>query len=209
MCPRRKLMKKKFVVLLMIGLIVTIGFSTSLWNNSKDEKFRSLYSDNKAYKIGDIVTILVSETISLSQNDSADDKRKGLVSSALSFVGTVGNLALDKFIPVNADNEGRTETDNTAQSQVVTRIAASIVDVDPNGNLIIEGRKETKVGQDKRELLIQGKIRPTDITAQNTIDSFKIANAKIWYNGNVVFEQDPSEQSWVGYILSGISGIIF
>ena len=193
-------MKRKIVFGLLIGLLITFAFSTSLWNNSKDEKFRSLYSDNKAYKIGDIVTILVSETVSLTQNDSADDKRKGLVSSAMSFIGTVGNLALDKFIPVNADDQGRTETDNTAQSQVITRIAATIVDVDQNGNLIIEGRKETKVGQDQRELLIQGKIRPADITAQNTVDSFKIANAKIWYNGNVVFEQDPSEQSWVGYI---------
>jgi len=194
---------------LIIVVMLTAGFSTSLWNNSTDEKFRSLYSDNKAYKVGDIVTILVSETVSLTQNDSADDKRKGLVSSALSFIGTVGNLALDKFIPINGDDQGRTETDNTAQSQVITRIAATIVETDQNGNLIIEGRKETKVGQDVRELLIQGKVRPADITAQNTVDSFKIANAKIWYNGNVVFEQDPSEQSWVGYILSGISGIIF
>ena len=203
-------MKRKILVLLIIiSLFLTAGFSTSLWNNSKDEKFRSLYSDNKAYTIGDIVTILVSETVSLTQNDSADDKRKGLVSSALSFIGTVGNLTLDKFIPVNGDDEGRTQTDNSAQSQVITRIAATIVDVDPNGNLIIEGRKETKVGQDQRELLVQGKVRAADITAQNTVDSFKIANAKIWYNGNVVFEQDPSEQSWVGYILSGISGIIF
>src|SRR6056297_1383219 len=202
-------MKRKMVIGLMIALFITAGFSTSLWNNSKDDKFKSLYSDNKAYRPGDIVTILVSETVSLSQNDSADDKRKGLVSSAMSFIGTVGNLALDKFIPVNADDEQRTQTDNTAQSQVITKIAATIVDVDPNGNLIIEGRKETKVGQDQRELLVQGKVRAADITAQNTVDSFKIANAKIWYNGNVVFEQDPSEQSWVGYILSGISGIIF
>jgi len=202
-------MKRLIVMWLIIVVVLTAGFSTSLWNNSTDEKFRSLYSDNKAYKVGDIVTILVSETVSLTQNDSADDKRKGLVSSALSFIGTVGNLALDKFIPINGDDQGRTETDNTAQSQVITRIAATIVETDQNGNLIIEGRKETKVGQDVRELLIQGKVRPADITAQNTVDSFKIANAKIWYNGNVVFEQDPSEQSWVGYILSGISGIIF
>ncbi|HRW35172.1 MAG TPA: flagellar basal body L-ring protein FlgH [Thermotogota bacterium] len=202
-------MKRLIVMWLIIVVMLTAGFSTSLWNNSTDEKFRSLYSDNKAYKVGDIVTILVSETVSLTQNDSADDKRKGLVSSALSFIGTVGNLALDKFIPINGDDQGRTETDNTAQSQVITRIAATIVETDQNGNLIIEGRKETKVGQDVRELLIQGKVRPADITAQNTVDSFKIANAKIWYNGNVVFEQDPSEQSWVGYILSGISGIIF
>ncbi len=200
---------KKILIGLIIALLVTVSFSTSLWNNSKDEKFRSLYSDNKAYKIGDIVTILVVETVSLSQNDSADDKRKGLVSSMVSFIGNVGNLALDKFIPVNADAEGRTQTDNTAKSQVITKIAAMIVDIDQNGNLSVEGRKETKVGQDQRELLVQGKIRPSDITAENTVDSFKIADAKIWYNGNVVFEQDPSEQSWVGYILSGISGIIF
>lgn len=200
---------KKHLIYLTITLLITVCFSTSIWNNSTDEKFRSLYSDNKAYKIGDIVTILVVETVSLSQNDSADDKRKGLVSSVVSFIGDVGNLSLDKFIPTNADAEGRTQTDNTAKSQVITKIAAMIVEIDQNGNLALEGRKETKVGQDQRELLVQGKIRPSDITAENTVDSFKIANAKIWYNGNVVFEQDPSEQSWVGYILSGISGIIF
>jgi len=66
-----------------------------------------------------------------------------------------------------------------------------------------------KVGQDRREMIIQGVVRPGDVSASNTIDSFKIANAKIWYNGDVVFVQDPSEQSWVSYILSGLSKIIF
>jgi flagellar L-ring protein precursor FlgH len=203
-------MKKKMILIVMIFMILLSScFSNSLWNNSQKDNFKSLYTDNKAYKIGDILTILVVETVSLTQNDSSDDKKKGLISSAVSFIGNVGNLALEKFIPVSGDADPRVETDNTAESQVITKIAATIVDIDQNGNLIIEGQKETKVGQDKRELLVHGKIRPTDITSQNTIDSFKIADAKIWYNGNVVFEQDPSEESWVGYILSGISGLIF
>jgi flagellar L-ring protein precursor FlgH len=203
-------MKNKIVWIVLIFLIVlTSCHATSLWSNSQKDSFKSLYTDNKAYKVGDILTILVSETVSLTQNDSSDDKKKGLITSAMSFIGSVGNLALDSFLPINADANQNVQTANSAQSQVITRIAASIVDVDQNGNLLIEGKKETKVGQDKRELLVQGKVRPTDITSQNTIDSFKIADAKIWYNGDVVFEQNPSEQSWVGYILSGISGIIF
>ena len=176
----------------MTLIIFGTCFSTSLWNNSQRDNFKSLYTDNKAYKIGDILTIMVVETVSLTQNDSSDDKRKGLISSAVSFIGNVGNLALEKFITVDGDADPRVETENSAQSQVIAKIAATIVDVDSNGNLIIEGRKETKVGQDKRELLVQGKVRPADITSQNTVDSFKIADAKIWYNGNVVFEQDPS-----------------
>ncbi|HOO32257.1 MAG TPA: flagellar basal body L-ring protein FlgH [Thermotogota bacterium] len=203
-------MKNRLTFLILISLILFSScFSTSLWNNSQKDNFKSLYTDNKAYQIGDILTILVSETVSLTQNDSSDDKKKGLITSAVSFIGSVGNLALETFIPINADADQRVQTENSAESQVITKIAATIVDVDQNGNLLIQGKKETKVGQDKRELLVQGRVRPTDITADNTIDSFKIADAKIWYNGDVVFEQDPSEQSWIGYILSGISGVIF
>ena len=203
-------MKNIIALIVLIFLIFFSScFSTSLWNSSQKDNFKSLYTDNKAYQIGDILTIMVSETVSLTQNDSSDDKKKGLITSAVSFIGSVGNLALEKFIPVSGDADPKVETENSAESRVITKIAATIVDVDDNGNLMIQGRKETKVGQDKRELLVQGKVRPADITAQNTVDSFKIADAKIWYNGDVVFEQDPSEQSWVGYILSGISGVIF
>ncbi len=202
-------MKRYIIIGLLTILIIASLFSTSLWSESKNDRFKSLYSDSKAYKVGDILTILIQESVSMSQNDSSDDKKKGLISSAVSFFGSIGNVALDNFIPLGGNEDEKQVTDNTAQSDVTAKIAAMVTDVDENGNLIIEGRKQTKVGQDSRELLIQGIVRPNDISAQNTVDSFNIADAKIWYNGNVVFEQDPSEQSWAGYILSGISGVIF
>lgn len=202
-------MKKNIIIGLLTVLIMASLFSTSLWSESKDDRFKTLYSDSKAYKVGDILTILIQESVSMSQNDSSDDKKKGFISSAVSFFGSIGNIALDNFIPLGGNEDEQQLTDNQAQSDVSAKIAAMVTDVDENGNLVIEGRKQTKVGQDSRELLIQGVVRPKDISARNTVDSFNIADAKIWYNGNVVFEQDPSEQSWAGYILSGISGVIF
>jgi len=204
-------MKKIGTVALML-LLIAPCFGFSLWSSSNNEKFRNLYSDNKAFKVGDIVTILITETVDLSQSDSTENKSKGLITSTLSIIKNISNVDLFKFLPSSVPDTGSaatSKTNNTAEQQIRAKIAAVITEIDGFGNLTLDGKKEVKVGQDRRELIIQGVVRPGDVSASNTIDSFKIANAKIWYNGDVVFVQDPSEQSWVSYILSGLSKIIF
>ncbi len=203
---------KKIVIIAIMSLIILHCFGVSLWSSSENEKFRNLYSDNKAFKAGDIVTILITETVDLSQSDTTDNKSKGLISSTLSIIKSISNIDLSKFLPISASgtsSSSTSKTNNSAEQQIQAKIAAIITQIDGFGNMTLEGKKEVKVGQDRREMIIQGIVRPGDVSANNTIDSFKIANAKIWYNGDVVFVQDPSEQSWVSYILSGLSKIIF
>jgi len=203
---------KKIGLFALIILWIVPCFGVSLWSSSDYEKFRNLYSDNKAFKVGDIVTILITETVDLSQSDTTDNKSKGLITSTLSIIKNVSNIDLSKFLPTSVSDSGSSsssKTNNSAAQQMQAKIAAIITEIDGFGNLTLEGKKEVKVGQDRREMIIQGVVRPGDVSASNTIDSFKIANAKIWYNGDVVFVQDPSEQSWVSYILSGLSKIIF
>ncbi len=204
-------MKRFFVFITVLCIVFLTANSTSLWNKSSNDKFKSLYSDNKAYKVGDILTILIYESVSLTQDDATSDKKKGLITSTVSLVKSISNIDLSKFIPLGGseDTSPQNKTANTAKSNITAKVAAIITDVDDNGNLVVEGKREVKMGQDRREMIIQGMVRPSDVTPDNTIDSYKIANAKLWYNGDVVFQQDPSEESWIGFILSGLSGVLF
>ncbi len=200
------------IVIVQFILIFGIGFSSSLWQSSENPKFRNLYSDMKAYKIGDILTILIMESSSFEQRDDHSDRKGGLITQTFSIIRNISNIDLNRFIPTSGDPEipnPTVSTDNTARSQVTARVAGRINDIDANGNLLIEGRREIKVGNDLREIVVQGVVRPADISSDNTVESYRIADARIWYNGEIVFQQDPREQSWLGYILSGIAGVIF
>lgn len=210
----KKLTGTPFICMITILLLCSSipTFSVSLWQSSENPKFRNLYSDVKAYKIGDILTILITESASFEQTDQHSDRKGGLITQTFSIIRNISNIDLNRFIPTSGDPDQPNptiSTDNTARSQVTARIAGMIYDIDANGNLFIEGSREIKVGNDRREITVQGTVRPADIKADNTIDSYRIANARIWYNGDIVFQQDPREQNWLGFILSGIAGVIF
>jgi len=145
--------------------------------------FESLYSDIKAAKVGDIVTVIITEK-TLASNSSRMSTGKD---SKLSVQGEQGTGALD-FIQgfsvsanIGRGHEGSGSTER--RGSIIGRMAAVVVEVLDNGNLVIKGEKEILINDEKEILVLSGIVRPEDISTNNTVYSTDIANTQITYKG--------------------------
>ncbi|MPN29789.1 Flagellar L-ring protein [bioreactor metagenome] len=75
--------------------------------------------------------------------------------------------------------------------------------------LKIKGEKEIKVGKERKKVIVEGLLAASSISSSGTVESSQLAEARIWYDGDVVFQQDPNEKSWISWVLSGISNMFF
>ncbi len=193
-------MKKFFIVFLLLQLMVSLG--SSLWNTSTNNQFKNIIADRKASRIGDIVTIVVRETPKINSASQDTAFENALLNLFTGAVKNITQFDLSKFIPIN--NNSTKERSAQMSSTITLTISAVVVDLQ-NGNLVVEGNKKLKVGEQLSEIMIRGTIRPDDIASNNTVDSSKIANCQIWVNGQLVFRQNPDQESWLDYILSAIA----
>lgn len=159
---------------------------SSLWRAGS----RSFFNDQRASRMGDILTVLIEIDDSAQVSNTSNRSRTGSTSSGFSnFFGledTVSSLlGADTNNLVTAESESThngTGAINRAEKIELT-VAAVIVDRLPNGNLAIAGRQEVRINGEVRELTVSGVIRPEDITSSNTIKHTEIAEARISYGG--------------------------
>ncbi len=203
-------MKKYFFVFLVVAL-VGASFSTSLWSASANQNFKSLFTMKIAHKVGDTVNVTVYDNTTASFSYNNPNYKGGLLSVLVGLLKSVTNFDLAKFFPVGTNQTTISNSKSTSkdQSQFVTQIAAIITKVEANGNFLIKGSKEIKVGQSMKEVQIEGIVNPNDISQDNTVDSSKIANLKIWYDGSLIFQQGMHEDRWIDWIFNSLSSILF
>jgi flagellar L-ring protein precursor FlgH len=158
----------------------------SLWRNGS----RAFFKDQRAHQIGDILTVTVNITDKAAIENETQRSRTNKEDSGITDF--IGSKLLKN--PSTAILPGRILTaDSTASSDgkgsvnrqeaLQTNVAAVVTQVLPNGNLVVEGKQEVRVNYEIRELVVAGIVRPEDIQSDNTIDSTKIAEARIAYGG--------------------------
>ena len=160
--------------------------ANSLWRNGS----RSFFKDQRAHQIGDLLTVTVNITDQANFANETQRSRTVTEDSGITaFLGS--NLLTGKSTALpgrlltadataSADGKGSIQR----QESLTTNIAAVVTQLLPNGNLVVEGKQEIGVNFEKRELIVAGIVRPEDIQSDNTIDSSKIAQARIAYGGH-------------------------
>jgi flagellar L-ring protein precursor FlgH len=158
----------------------------SLWRNGS----RAFFKDQRAHQVGDIMTVKVKITDKANFENETSRSRTNKENSGVSdFIGS--KLLKDpatSILPgriLTADSDAQSEGKGSIQRQeaLQTNVATVVTQVLPNGNLVIEGKQEIRVNYEVRELIVAGIVRPEDIESDNTIESTKIAQARIAYGG--------------------------
>jgi flagellar L-ring protein FlgH len=158
----------------------------SLWRNGS----RAFFKDQRAHQVGDILTVKVKFNDKASVENETQRTRKG--AEDVNVGAFFGNKKLPVFnkvvvpgVMVNTDSTATSDGKGTIdrKDEISTNIAGVVTQLLPNGNMVIEGRQEIRVNFEVRELIVAGVVRPEDIESDNTIDSTKIAQARIAYGG--------------------------
>ena len=166
----------------------TVSYNpNSLWRNGS----RSFFKDQRAHQIGDLLTVTVNITDQANFANETQRSRTATEDSGITaFLGSslLGQRA-QSVLPgrfLTADSTMGTDGKGTItrQETLQTNVAAIVTQVLPKGNLVVEGKQEIRVNYEKRELIVAGIVRPEDIQSDNTIDSSKIAQARIAYGGH-------------------------
>jgi flagellar L-ring protein precursor FlgH len=169
----------------------TLHQPNSLWRPGA----RHFFKDQRASRIGDIVTVNVRIDEKAEVSNSTARTRTNSETAGISrFLGYESSLnailpeAVDPSKLVEADSDSGSRGDGSVEreEQIVAEVAAVVTQVLPNGNFVIQGRQEVRVNFELRELQVSGVIRPEDITATNTINHTQIAEARIVYGGRGV-----------------------
>lgn len=171
----------KMIVGALLLTVMTAAESSgeSLW---RDIGPGFLFVDTKARHVGDIITVLVTESSSLNRQAETNTKKESANSADLSAFFGLPLGARTKYAFEGA-NEHKGSGSVTRSDEVTANVAARVVKVLPSGNLIIEGRRAVRTNDEHQYLAVSGVIRPVDITPANTILSSQIADAEIVLEG--------------------------
>jgi len=204
-------MKAQTVAALVLISVLCMGVcdvgAGSIWAK-KDANAKDAYSDDVARKIGDVLTITINEQSDLK--NISDRKMSEKTARNQNFDGKIGVEHIVDSVPgvnfgtgTEYSNEFDSKADNKNKRAYVDNVTVVVIDIMPNGNLIVHGTCTRNISDDIQEIEISGIVRPSDITYSNTVDSKRIANFNIvtTYKGVAAAYNKPG---WLGRILDVI-----
>ncbi|MEM6988381.1 MAG: flagellar basal body L-ring protein FlgH [Pseudomonadota bacterium] len=156
-----------------------------------------LFRDLKAYRVGDVLTVVLSEDTSAEMRSTTTTKKDD--NASLGITNFLGNqyTSLDSPLAVQSDNSRSfSGTGNSSQSNSLDgQITVTVHQVLPNGNLLIRGEKRVTINRGIEFLQLSGIVRPEDVNAQNQVSSVRIADTQITYSSRGIVG-DSNTAGW-------------
>lgn len=169
----------------------------------------SILSDHRARAVGDIITIVIDEKTAASEKAGTNTKRNSSTTAGIPNLFGLETSAYpsswtpDKLISASTKNDFEGSGETTRGGSLNATITARVVDVLANGNLAIEGKREIVINEEKKEILVQGIVRPRDLDYSNSVPSSLIADAKIIYTG-VGIVSEKQKPGWMARMVDAL-----
>ncbi|HWR38003.1 MAG TPA: flagellar basal body L-ring protein FlgH [Patescibacteria group bacterium] len=177
--------KRKGLALLTAGglllgsmmLNVPAASADSLWSESAPSA--NLFGDRKARAIGDILTIVISESSAATRTGNTSNTK----AASADIKGSAGIIKFNDVLSGSSDDSYTAKGSITNSNTVSGRLTVKVTEIKPNGNLVVSGTQMIKQNKDEQKIIISGVVRPEDISADNTVLSSYVADAEIRIDG--------------------------
>ena len=184
----------------------------ALWPGNTRGNF--LFGDDKAAKVGDIITVTIDENATSTQSATTNTSKDSSIDMQTpNVLGLPSSLGIQNFLNMGTQFDptvNATIANSMQGTGTVTRngtlsatVSALITDIVPGGNLRIEGRRSVTINNEEQIMVLRGIVRPQDINFDNTIPSTLIADASISYTGEGVVA-DEQRKGWLAKVLSKV-----
>ena len=195
----------------LLAVLVMAGSAAraqSLW---RDDAARSMFADRRARAVGDIVTIVVQENASTTKENTTKTAKSTALDAAINTFlyspGASGLLTKGGQMPaINLASKNTFDGGGSINNseRITARLAVRVVEVLPNGSLVLEGRRQTKFSGETTDAVLRGVVRIEDVTAQNTVMSYNVADAAIQYLSKGVVS-DSQRKGWFSKVWDKVS----
>ena len=170
----------KTLAIVVVALFLTVGSVTnvlaaSLWGDGAN----SLYGDIKARAVGDTLTIIINESSTASRTGSASNSKSANVGADAG----VGIFKILAEASASSSDSFKAQGSLNNTNKVTGRVTVQVIEVKPNGNLIVSGTQTIKQNGEEQRITITGNVRPYDVTPDNTVLSSYVADAQIKIDG--------------------------
>ncbi len=147
--------------------------------------YRSMFEGRRANNVGDTLTVLITENTSADKNEAGNASKKGSMSfAAVNLSGATASPAYGSSSSYSTQDTGDANNKNTFTGL----ISVTIIEVRPNGHLVVSGEKQVAFDQGVEFIRLSGVVNPYMITNENTVASSSIADARIEYRTNSTFD---------------------
>lgn len=177
------------VALLALSAVAAFGAEDKPVTSSgrQGEPYRSFFSDRQAFREGDMLTVVITESAAATSTARTRTDKGDRVGASLAHEGPV-----ESAISLEANNRFSGGGEIQRTGRLLGRLTAVVDGIDTNGNLHITGEQTIYINNEEQRIALSGLVRPEDIEPDNTLQSWRIAAAKIEFKGDGILARKQS-----------------